>query len=137
MRGLASSGPLKNVEIDFLKIDLINFFSDTTFLLLNLFVLIKWGCLKKTWGQSVKIWPSYELFCCDTIFSQIFGRNWKIWFLGLFLSNFKKIHISGQKYVSLNILWITFMILGLKHNIIAGGQFDSPPGLIRWSLNVG
>ena len=47
-------------------------------------------------------------------------------FLGLFLSNFKKIHISGQKYVSLNILWITFMILGLKHNIIAGGQFDPP-----------
>ena len=54
----------------------------------------------------------------------------------LIFIDFQKNSYQWSKYVSLNILWITFMILGLKHNIIAGGQFD-PPGLIRWSLNVG
>ena len=27
----------------------------------------------------------------------------------------------------INILWINFMILCLKYNIIAGGNFDPPP----------
>ena len=31
MQGVTYSGPLKNVDIDFLKIDLINLVSDTTF----------------------------------------------------------------------------------------------------------
>ena len=31
LQGVASLGPLKIVEIDFLKIELINFVSDTTF----------------------------------------------------------------------------------------------------------
>ena len=39
--GVASSGPLKYVEIDFLKIEIINFVIDTPFLLLNHMVLIK------------------------------------------------------------------------------------------------
>ena len=48
-----------------------------------------------------------------------------------FLAEIGKFDFSAYFYrISLNILWITFMILGLKHNIISGGQFD-PPGLIR------
>ena len=71
-------GPLKNVEIDFLKIKLITFVSDTLFLLLNLFVLIKRGCLETTRVQSVKIWLSYELFWHALIFFlQIFCANQK------------------------------------------------------------
>ena len=41
MQGVASSGPLKNVEIDFSKIELMNFVSNTIFLFFDIFVLIK------------------------------------------------------------------------------------------------
>ena len=40
-------------------------------LLQNRFILTKWGFLQETRVQKVKIWPSYELFCFDTNFSNI------------------------------------------------------------------
>ena len=47
LQGVVSSGPLKNVEIDFLKIDLINFVCDTTFFIAESFCTNKMGMFEK------------------------------------------------------------------------------------------
>ena len=38
----------------------------------------------------------------------------------------KNLLLSGQYYVSLDILWYNFMILGLKRDILAPGHIDPP-----------
>ena len=59
--------------------------------------------------------PKLWTFGRDMILSKIL--------ISQFSSKFKIIFLCGQEYDSLNILWLNFMILGLKHNIIVGRHF--------------
>ena len=70
--GWPPQAPSKMLRLTLWKLTLLILFVTIPFLLLNLFELMKWGCLKRNRGQSVEIWLSYELFCQD----RIFKKNW-------------------------------------------------------------